>query len=103
MAQPGKEIMNGGDDERSAVAVLHVGGMHFGSDQLAGCVGDDMTFAAVDFLRPIETARAAGLGGLDRLAIDDARRWARLASGASRACSNSSKLIRSNTRLSRQA
>jgi hypothetical protein len=27
--------MNGGDDERSAVAVLHVGGMHFGSDQQA--------------------------------------------------------------------
>src|SRR6266446_6822901 len=39
-----------------------------------------MTFSFF-FLRRIETARAAGLGGLDRLAIDDARRWARLASG----------------------
>jgi len=42
MAQPWKEIMNGGDDERSAVAVLRVGGMHFGPDQQAGGVGDDM-------------------------------------------------------------
>jgi hypothetical protein len=57
--------VNGGDDERSTVAILPVGGMHFGSEQQADCVGDDMTFAAVDFLRRIETARAAHLGGLD--------------------------------------
>ena len=50
LAQPGKEIMNGGDDKRSTVAVLHVGGMDFGSDQQAGSVGDDMPLAAFDFL-----------------------------------------------------
>jgi len=31
--------VNGGDDERGTVAVLDVGGMHFGSDQQAGGVG----------------------------------------------------------------
>jgi hypothetical protein len=56
MAQPGKEIMNGGDDERSTVAVLPVGGMDLGCDQQAGCVGDDMPLAAFDFLRRIKTA-----------------------------------------------
>jgi len=40
-----------------------------------------MTLAAFDFLRRIEAAWAAGLGGLDRLAIDDACRGARLAVG----------------------
>jgi len=30
--------------------------MHFGSDQQAGCVCDDMPLAAVDFLGRIETA-----------------------------------------------
>jgi hypothetical protein len=33
MAQPGKEVVNGSDDERGAVAVLHVGAMDFCSDQ----------------------------------------------------------------------
>jgi hypothetical protein len=33
MAQPRKEVVNSGDDEQSAVAVLHVGGMHFGCEQ----------------------------------------------------------------------
>jgi hypothetical protein len=47
MAQPGKEIVNGGDDERGAVAVLDVGGMDFGCDQQAGCVGEDVTLAQI--------------------------------------------------------
>ena len=72
--------MTGGDDERSTVAVLHVGGMHFGSEQQAGCVADDMTFAAFDPLGRIKTARAAGLGCLDRLAVDNASRGAWLGS-----------------------
>ena len=46
--------------------------MHFGSDQQTGSVGDDMPLAAFDFLGRIKTARAAGLGGFDQLAIDHA-------------------------------
>src|SRR6516165_3708328 len=38
-----------------------------------------MTFAALDFLAGIKAARAAGLGGLDRLAVDHAGRRAYLA------------------------
>jgi hypothetical protein len=72
MAQPRKEVVNGGDDKRSTVAVLQIGGMHFSCEQQAGCVGDDMTLAALNFLGRIEAARAAGLGGLDRLAVDNA-------------------------------
>jgi hypothetical protein len=76
--------------------------MHFGSDQQADCVGDDMTFAAVDFLRRIETARAASVVLTDWLSMTPADGLGSHPA-ASRACSNSSKLIRSNTRLSRQA
>jgi hypothetical protein len=72
--------VDGGDDERSTVALLHVGGMHFGPDQQAGCVSNDMPLAAVDFLGHIEATRAAGLGGFDRLAIDNTSRGAWLAS-----------------------
>ena len=59
------------DGERSAVAVLHVCEMHFGSDQQAGCVGDYVPLAAYDFLSGIETARPASLSGPDRLGIGD--------------------------------
>jgi hypothetical protein len=51
-SQPRKDIMNGGDHEGSTVAVLHVGRMQFGSDQKAGCVGNDIPLAAIDFLSP---------------------------------------------------
>jgi hypothetical protein len=88
--------MDGGDGERSTVAVLHVGGMHFGSNQQAGRVGDDMPLAALDFLRRIETARSASLSGLITLAEGFGSRPA-----ASRACTRSSKLIRSSVPSSR--
>jgi hypothetical protein len=77
--------------------------MHFGTDQQAGWVGNDMPLAAVDFLGRIETARAAGLGGLDRSTNNNASRGLGSRPAASRVCSNSSKLIRSNTPLSPQA
>jgi len=81
---------------------LHVGGVHFGCEQQAGCVGDDMPLAALDFLRRIETAWSASLSGLaDWLSITPAEGLGSR-SAASRACSNSSKLIRSSTPASRQ-
>ena len=48
-------------------------------DQYAGGVGEKMSFAALDLLARIKTARPAGFGGFDRLTIDDAGRGARLA------------------------
>jgi len=61
---PREEVGKGGDDERSTVAVLCVGGMHYGCEQHPGCVGDDLTLAALYFLGRIEAAGAAGLGRL---------------------------------------
>jgi hypothetical protein len=74
----------------------------FGSEQQAGCVGDDMPLAAFDFLRRIETARSASSVVLtDWLSITPAEGLGSRPA-ASRACSNNSKLIRSNTPPSRQ-
>src|SRR5258708_3557010 len=78
MAQPREEVMNGLDDEHSPVAVLNIGGMDLGADEQAGGIGDDGAFAAFDLLAGIVSARAA-TGGLDRLAVDHAGRWACLA------------------------
>jgi hypothetical protein len=51
VAQPRKEVVNGRDDERSTIAVLHVGAMHLGADQQTRRVGDEVTLAAFD--RPL--------------------------------------------------
>jgi hypothetical protein len=44
-------------------------------------IGDDVTLAAFDPLVRIEACEAAALGGLHRLAVDDARRRACLSPG----------------------
>jgi hypothetical protein len=75
--------------------------MHLGTDQQTGRVGDEVTLAAFDFAsKPrgppasvvltdwLSMTPAEGLGSRPTI---------------SRACNNSSKLIRSNTPLSRQA
>jgi hypothetical protein len=78
LAEPRKEIVNGGDDERSPVAVLQVCGMNFDAEQQVSGVGDQMTFVAFDLLCRTEAARATGLSGPDRLTVDNARRRAGL-------------------------
>jgi len=52
--------VNGGDDERSTIAVLEVGAIHLGGDQQTGRVGHDVTLAAFNFLGRIKAARATG-------------------------------------------
>ena len=48
------------------------------TDEMAVSVGDDMALAAFDLLAGVEASRAAAFRGLHRLAVDHARRSARL-------------------------
>jgi hypothetical protein len=72
---------DGFDDERRAIAVLHIGGVDRGSDHQARGVGHDVPLAALDLLGGVVAARPAALGGLDRLAVDHPGRGARFATG----------------------
>jgi hypothetical protein len=51
-------------------------GVHLGTDQQTGGIGHNVTLTAFDLLGRIVTTRPAALGGLDRLTVDDPRRWA---------------------------
>jgi len=60
------------DQRDGAVAVLNVGAVDNHREQQAHGVDEDMAFAAFHLLARVIAARAAALGGLDRLAVDDA-------------------------------
>jgi hypothetical protein len=95
--------VDGRDDKPGTIAILDISGVHLGTDQQPARVGDNVTFAAFDFLGRIVAARPAALGRLDRLTVDDPGRWAGVTPAASRASSSSAKLIVSNKPLSRQS
>ena len=57
------------------IAILNIGRMDNKPDEVPERIGDDMPFAALDFLARIEPARPARLGRFHRLAIDQARAW----------------------------
>ena len=67
MAQPGKQVVDGANDKRGTIAILHIGGVDFSADQQAQRVGDDLALATFDLLAGIIATRTAALGGLDRL------------------------------------
>src|SRR5271156_954568 len=77
MAQPGKQLVDGLDDKPGTIAILDVGGVHLGTDQQTAGIGHNVTLTAFDLLGRIVTTRPAALGRLDRLTVDDPRRWAR--------------------------
>jgi len=52
------------------VPILNTGMMNDRTDEMTDCIGDDLALASLDLLSGIEPARPAGLGGLDRLAVD---------------------------------
>src|ERR1700693_466111 len=79
MAQPGKGIADGGEEQRRSIAILDASLMHDRTNQKAGRISQDVAFAALDLLAGIIAARPAGFGGLDRLAVDDAGGGARFA------------------------
>ena len=71
VAQPGEEIVNGLDNDRRAIAVLNLSRVDLGADQEATRIGDDMALAPLDLFAGVIPARAAALGGLDGLTVDD--------------------------------
>ncbi len=82
VAQPGKGGADRAQQRHRAVAVLDVRRVHGGRDQQPIGIGQDVALAALDLLAGIVAARPAGLGGLDRLAVDHPRRRADVALAA---------------------
>jgi hypothetical protein len=54
---------------RRLVAILDVGGVHLGTDQMPTGVSDDMALAALDLFARVVASRTPAFGCLDRLAI----------------------------------
>src|SRR5438132_462768 len=93
MAQPGKQLVDGLDDQHGTIAILDIGGVHRGADQQTASIGHNVALTPFDLLGRIprvaalprprtgSTTRPAALGGLGRLTVDDPRRWARFAAG----------------------
>ena len=79
MPQPWEPEAHSLEDIGSAVSVLDVGGMDEDEEQKAAGVGDVISFATFDFLACDVAGNAAAFSGFSRLAVEDARRWARFA------------------------
>ena len=65
----------------AAVLVLDVGRMHHAGDQQSQDIHEQVSLAAVDVLAGIVAAFGSTLGGLDRLAVEDAGRRRGLLAG----------------------
>jgi len=72
VAQPGKSADDPGEHQRRSVAVLDVGGVDHGVDQISLGIGEDVALASLDLLACVITPRPAGFRGFYALAIDDA-------------------------------
>lgn len=59
--------------------------MNIEADQMAKRVGDDMTFAIIDFLAGVKAVRATRFGGFHRLTVDHVGGWRGLRLACSRA------------------
>ena len=110
VAQPWEQRAYRFDHEHCAVTVLHIGRVDLGADQQAARIGDDMAFAPPSFRWGrlcIFLPASYPLGPPLSVVLTD---WLSMipAEGlawrpaASRICNSNSKLIRSNTPLSRQ-
>src|ERR1700757_2665738 len=103
MAQPGKQLVDGLDDQHGTIAILDISGVHLGADQQTASIGHNVALTPFDLLGRIVPPRPAALGGLDRLTVDDPADGLASRPAASRACSSNAKLIFSNEPSSRQS
>ena len=101
MAQPREAPDDFGEHQRRPVAVLNIGGMHHGMNEIAIGVGRDVPLAPFDFLAGVVAARTAAFRGFHALAVDHAGAGRSLTS-ASRAAISRVWLIVSHSPLSRQ-
>src|ERR1700747_2118466 len=81
MAQPGKQLVDGLDDQHRTIAILDIGVGRLGAAQRTARFGHMVPLPPFVLLARIVPPRPAALGGLDRLTVDDPRRRARLAAG----------------------
>jgi hypothetical protein len=79
-----KDTPRGSQQRAAAVAILDARRMGFEHEAAAVGIDQRVALAPVDLLAGIVTARAAGLGGLDALAVDDRGRGAAVAPTRSR-------------------
>ena len=70
--EPREPVDDFSEQQRCPVTILDIGRVDQGVDEVALGVGQDMALAALDLLARIIATRAAALGGLDALAVDDA-------------------------------
>jgi hypothetical protein len=73
MAQPGKQLVDGLDNQHCPIAILDIGEVHLGTDQQTTSISHNMTLAAFDLLGRIVATRPAAFGRLDRLTVDHSR------------------------------
>lgn len=72
VAQPKEASDDFGGHQRRAVAVLNIGGMQYGMDEIAIGVGQDVPLAPFDFLAGLIGARTAAFRGFHALTIHHA-------------------------------
>src|SRR5439155_10293005 len=70
MAQPREEIADRSQQVGRAVAILDVGGVQLGANQMTAGIGNDVTLAPIDLLARIISPRTSAFRGLDRLTVD---------------------------------
>src|SRR3546814_20862039 len=70
MAQPREATDDLGQHQRRAIAILDIGSMDHGMDQIAIGVGQDVALASLDLLPRVIAARPAASRGLHTLAVD---------------------------------
>ena len=72
VAQPREAFDDVAQDERRPVAVLDVGSVDHGVDEIALGVGEDVALAPLDLLTRVVAPRSAGFRGFHALAVDHA-------------------------------
>ena len=60
MSQPGKQLMDGLDDELGPIAILDIGGVHRGTDSQTASIGHNVALAALDLLGGALAKKIAG-------------------------------------------
>ncbi len=70
VAQPWEAVDDPGQHQRRSIAILDIGRMDHGMNQVALGIGQDMALAALDLLARVIAARPAGFGGFDALTVD---------------------------------
>jgi hypothetical protein len=55
VAQPGKQLVDGLDDQHRPIAILDIGGVHLGTDQQTASIGHNVALTAFDLLGCVVT------------------------------------------------